>query len=133
MPEPYISGERHPACGVCPARRFALYEFDVAERPSREFPFNQEDGHRYTAEGVPVCVHPAKVLIPPGRYKSDGVTLSAELVLPESVDELENYLRETLHSAAPGLLDLLLEKATSEIPRAFPAVDVTETLRRVLG
>lgn len=133
MVDAFVPYERHPACGVCPARRFPLGEFDVAERPSRDFPFHPEDGHRYTVDGVPVCVHPDKVGIPAARYKSDGISLTADLELPDSADQLADYLREVLHGAAPGVLDVLIEKATSEIVRRFPEVNVTETLRRALN
>lgn len=118
------------ACGICPSRRLALGEFDVAERPSREFPFSPEDGHRYTAEGVPVCVHPEKVGVPAASYKSDGVPLVGELRLPAEVAGLETYLRELVHNAPPGLLDPLVDLAARELSERFPEVDSTAMLRR---
>jgi hypothetical protein len=84
-------------------------------------------------EGVPVCVHPDKVGVPAARYKSDGISIAVELELPEDVSKLDDYLRKLLHSAAPGVLDLLIEKAMTEIPRSFPGVDITATLRRALN
>ncbi|MFR9725729.1 hypothetical protein ACL02R_20535 [Streptomyces sp. MS19] len=133
MNVPYVSGDWHPACGICPARRYPFGGFDVAERPSREFPFSVEDGHRYTADGVPVCVHPDRVGVPAARYRTEGTPLSADLALPDDPDELADFLRDVLHGAAPGLLDVLIEKAASEMARRFPEVSVTETLRRALG
>ncbi|NGO71096.1 hypothetical protein [Streptomyces boncukensis] len=130
MAEAFVRGEEHRACGICPSRRLPLGEFDVAERPSREFPFSSEDGHRYTAEGVPVCVHPEKVGVPAARYKSDRVPLMGELDLPADEAELEMYLRDMVHGAAPGVLESLIEQASREIAQRFPGVDTTAMLRR---
>ncbi|MFF3243252.1 hypothetical protein ACFYWY_05815 [Streptomyces sp. NPDC002870] len=133
MPEAFVTGGEHPSCGICPSRRFPLGEFDVFERPSADCPFNPEDGHRYTSAGVPVCVHPEKVGLPPGRYKTEGVPFAVELRLPDSPAKLDAYLYEVMHSAAPGVLELLIEQATQEIPQAFPEVDVLQVLRRALN
>lgn len=103
------------------------------ERPSHDCPFNPADGHRYTRAGVPVCVHPDKVGIPAGPYKTDEAPLASELELPGDVAELDSYLRGVLHGAAPGVLELLIERAATEIPRAFPDADVVTTLRRALS
>jgi hypothetical protein len=131
--EPFVIGDGHQACGICPGRAHPLGEFDVAERPSRDFPFDPADGHRYTAERVPVCVHPEKIGIPPGRYRTDGIPLSCDLTLPESVDDLERYLRDVVHSAAPATLELLITEAMEQIPLRWPGVDATTALRRALS
>lgn len=133
MAEAFVTGGEHPSCGICPSRRFPLGEFDVVERPSADCPFNPEDGHRYTAAGVPVCVHPEKVGLPPGRYKTEGVPFAVELRLPDSRSQLDAYLYEVMHNAAPGVLELLIEQATQEIPQVFPEVDVLQVLRRALN
>lgn len=105
----------------------------MAERPSREFPFSPADGHRYTAAGVPVCVHPEKVGMPPGSYATDGAPLVPELRLPNDITDLDHYLRGLMHSAAPGVLEQLIDQAVQQIPQAFPEVDVVQVLRRALG
>lgn len=133
MTEAFVRGGEHPSCGICPSRRFPLGEFDVFERPSRDCPFNPADGHRYTAAGVPVCVHPEKVGLPPGRYKTDCQPFTVELKLPDSAAELDAYLHDVMHSAAPGVLELLIEQAAQEIPQVFPEVDVLQALRRALN
>lgn len=132
MADAFVTGGEHPSCGICPSRRFPLGEFDVYERPSAECPFNPNDGHRYTASGVPVCVHPHKVGLPPGRYKTEGTPFEVALNLPDSPADLDSYLHEVMHSAAPGVLELLIDQAQQEIPRAFPEVDVIQALRRAL-
>lgn len=55
---------------MCPSLRFRGGDFDVFERPTSECRFDPVDGFRYTADRVPVCVHPYKVGLPPGRYAS---------------------------------------------------------------
>lgn len=135
MAEAFVSDGNvlHLACGVCPSRRVPVGEFDVHERPTKECPFNPADGHRYSADGTPVCVHPDKVGIPAGRYKSEGVALVAELNLPAEESELVPYLHDVLYGAAPILLDGLIGLAKAEIAENFPDLDVTSTLRRALG
>ncbi|WP_026150088.1 hypothetical protein [Streptomyces prunicolor] len=134
MAEAFVSGDvLHLACGICPSRRFPVGGFDVVERPSAECPFNPVDGHRYAADGTPVCVHPDKVGLPVGRYKSQGEQVTVRLALPADEAELIPYLRDLLYGAAPMLLEDLIEQASAEIPRAFPGVDVLATLRRALS
>ncbi|MFJ8213234.1 hypothetical protein [Streptomyces sp. NPDC096033] len=68
MAEPFITEDSdHPACGICPSLRLPREAFVVYDRPSRECPFNPADGHRYTAEGTPACVHPDKIGQEPDR------------------------------------------------------------------
>ncbi|MEU3182650.1 hypothetical protein ABZ707_00355 [Streptomyces sp. NPDC006923] len=134
MAGPFVNGDvLHRACGICPSRRFAVGEFDVVERPTKECPFNPADGHRYLADGTPVCVHPDKVGLPAARYRSENAPLLVTLRLPADESELIPHLREVLYGAAPMLLDELIGQATREIPRAFPHRDVLATLRRALG
>lgn len=103
------------------------------ERPTKECPFNPADGHRYTADGTPVCVHPDKVGLPAARYKSEGAPLSATLELPAEESEVIPYLRTLLYGAAPVLLESLIEQAGTEIRIKFPNLDVLTTLRRALS
>ncbi|GAA2250091.1 hypothetical protein GCM10010232_42420 [Streptomyces amakusaensis] len=132
MADALVTGGNHRSCGSRPSRRLPLGEFDVFERPSADCPFDPADGHRYTADGVPVCVHPEKVGLPPARYKSDGIPFTAELELPVSPADLDTYLRQVMHGAAPGILELLIEQAVREIPRVHPEVNVIQALRRAL-
>ncbi len=135
MSEPFVRGDDHDACGVCPARRYSPGDFDVHERPSRDAPFDPADAHRYTADRVPVCVHPERVGLPAGRYKSDGapVPFVTELVLPADAADLDQCLRHAFHNAAPGLTQALIDQAVRDVPAAFPDVDLFAALRRALG
>ncbi|MFJ9818789.1 hypothetical protein ACIRU3_26760 [Streptomyces sp. NPDC101151] len=134
MAEAFVSGDAlHLACGICPSRRFPVGEFDVFERPTKDCPFDPADGHRYTADGVPVCVHPEKVGLPAGRYKSENAPLAVEVHLPAEQAQVIPYLRELLYGAAPVLLEDLIEQASAEIRRMFPDLDPLTTLRRALS
>lgn len=68
---PFINPDREdlkwPVCGICPATRYPREQFVVYSAPSWECPFHLENGHRYTHEGVPACVHPGKVGLEPDR------------------------------------------------------------------
>ncbi|WP_330335817.1 hypothetical protein OHS33_39480 (plasmid) [Streptomyces sp. NBC_00536] len=66
-PTPFVTNPDHLSCGICPALRLPREAFVVFDRPSRECPFNPADGHRYTADGTPACVHPHKVGLAPDR------------------------------------------------------------------
>ncbi|MGW2515048.1 hypothetical protein ACWC0A_37905 [Streptomyces scopuliridis] len=127
------SDAHHLACGICPSRALAVGQFDVYERPTKECPFNPDDGHRYAVDGTPVCVHPDKVGLPPGLYKSENAPVAIELELPSDAAELVPYLRDVLHGAAPVLLEDLIEQASAKIRCRFPAVDPLTTLRRALN
>ncbi|MDH6115054.1 hypothetical protein P3T36_007343 [Kitasatospora sp. MAP12-15] len=81
--EPFVDDDSdHDVCWFCPSLRFPAGGFDVFEQPSRECPFDPADGFRYTAARVPVCVHPYKVGLPPGRYGSDGEPVPARALRP---------------------------------------------------
>jgi hypothetical protein len=133
MPQPFLVGDGHQACGICPGRRLPFGAFDVAERPSKDCPFDPVDGHRYTAARVPVCVHPEKVGVPTAPYCTDGVPLACDLELPDGVAELDRHLHAAVHAAAPGTLDVLITRAIDEIPRRYHGVDATTALRRALS
>lgn len=59
--------------------------------------------------------------------------MTKKVELPGTEAELVPYLHELLYGAAPVLLEDLIDQAYAEIPRAFPDVDVVETLRRALS
>ncbi|GAA2272472.1 hypothetical protein GCM10010430_68050 [Kitasatospora cystarginea] len=75
---PFIEEDSgYDVCWFCPSLRFPAGGFDVYERPTLECPFDPADGFRYAAGRVPVCVHPYKVGLPPGRYASAGEPVPA--------------------------------------------------------
>ncbi|MDH6137753.1 hypothetical protein P3T37_007186 [Kitasatospora sp. MAA4] len=86
--EPFVGEEsEHEVCWFCPSVRLPAGGFDVFERPTRECAFDPADGFRYTVVGrVPVCVHPGKVGLPPGRYASEGRPMPAREPRPVVVE-----------------------------------------------
>ncbi|WLQ37935.1 hypothetical protein P8A18_32825 [Streptomyces castrisilvae] len=66
---PFIDPDSdYPCCWFCPALRFPRTGFLVADRPSRDWPFDAADGYRYTVDTrTPVCVHPGRVGLEPER------------------------------------------------------------------
>lgn len=61
-------------CSVCPAQTLGPGAFDVQPRPFHGQSF--VDGMRIDgASGVPTCVHPFRVGLPPGAYASAGEPL----------------------------------------------------------
>ncbi|MFI1736786.1 hypothetical protein [Streptomyces sioyaensis] len=134
MPEPFVNGDvHHSACGICPSRFHAVGEFDVFERPTSECPFSKADGHRYLSDGTPVCVHPEKVGLPAGRYKSVGVPLTVELDLPPDPSAVVPYLHDLLYGSAPVLLDDLISQAQQQIRQRFPELDPITVMRQALS
>ncbi len=134
MSEPFVNGDvHHRACGICPSRFHAVGDFDVFERPTPECLFNRTDGHRYLKDGTPVCVHPGKVGLPAGRYKSENAPLTVGLDLPPDPSEVVPYLREVLWNAAPVLLDDLITQAQKQMVERFPEMDPLTVMRRALG
>ncbi|QCX75477.1 hypothetical protein C9F11_08940 [Streptomyces sp. YIM 121038] len=75
---PFVTDPDHPACGICPSKRLPRDRFVVYDRPTREAPFNQDDGFRYTKEGTPACVHPDKVGLEPDRIAPPPESLKVE-------------------------------------------------------
>jgi hypothetical protein len=66
MEGPYIDPDGdHRCCGICPALRLPRTDFVVFDRPSKDCPFDTQDGHRYTSDRMPACVHPDKVGLEP--------------------------------------------------------------------
>lgn len=65
-----------------------------------------------------VCVHPEKVGLPAGAYKSENAPLTVELNLPPDPSELGPYLHDVLYGAAPAPVEHLLAQASDKIRRS---------------
>jgi hypothetical protein len=73
-----MTGQYRPSayCRACPIRRFRVGSFDVEDRPKSSTRFDPKTGSRTIPEsGVPVCVHPHRIGLPPGAYASAGAPL----------------------------------------------------------
>ncbi|WP_257585185.1 MULTISPECIES: hypothetical protein [unclassified Streptomyces] len=122
-----------PVCGVCPSLRLPGGRFDVFERPSRDCPFDPATGHRFTAAGVPVCVHPDRVGLPAAPYATDGLPLPWQTPPPVEADEVPAWVRAALDAAPPEACADLIRQATEILLASDPDTDVTAVLRAALS
>ncbi|AJE40514.1 hypothetical protein [Streptomyces nodosus] len=122
-----------PVCGVCPSLRHPGGKFDVVERPSRDCPYDPATGHRFTAAGIPVCVHPERVGLPAAPYAGEGLRLPWETPPPSEADEVPAWLRQVLTAAPPDACDEVIRQATQILLAADLDADVTAVLRAALG
>lgn len=135
------------SCVVCPARRLEPGQFDVIDAPARDYRLNRELGYRADKERNPVCVHPYRIGIQPGRYASGDLPLpdpaapapqpgAAALELPEDIedlDALDAWLIAVLRTAPDETLREDIDRAQEAAGQQFAPDAVTEALRRVLG
>lgn len=120
-------------CGICPSLRLAGGTFDVAARPSRDCPFDPKTGQRFTAAGVPVCVHPERVGLPAAPYATNGLALPWETPPPAEADGVPAWVRATLDAAPPEVCDDVIQQATELLLASDPDTDITAVLRAALS
>lgn len=130
--EPFARDGR-PVCGVCPSLRLPGGRFDVVERPSRDCPFDPKTGHRFTATGVPVCVHPDRVGLSAAPYATDSLPLPWETPPPVEADGVPGWVRAALDAAPPEAADDVIRQATEILRASDPGMDITAVLRAALG
>ncbi|MFF4146649.1 hypothetical protein ACFY0A_36130 [Streptomyces sp. NPDC001698] len=82
-------------------------------------------GHRFTAAGVPVCVHPERVGLPAAPYASDGLPLPWETPPPAEAGEVPARVRQVLTAAPPEACDKVIQQATE----ILHAADATPAAR----
>ncbi|WP_037912160.1 hypothetical protein [Actinacidiphila yeochonensis] len=128
---PFADGTERPVCGVCPSTRLPGGAFDVHPRPSPESRF--ANGMRRTPSGVPVCVHPQRVGLPPAAYASAAAPLPWRTPPPPEPAALTAWLRQALTSAPPDACDEVLAQAAAALRAAHPTADVTAALRAALS
>ncbi len=132
-----MSWPNEDVCDVCPAHVFGPGEFDVIERPSQGSEYHPAFGYRKDrATGVAVCVHPLKVGLPPGCYKSAGAPLPPDdLVMspPDDAAALGLWLRQVIHGSDPVRLASTLREAEAAATEKFSPEQVIEALREALA
>lgn len=58
-------------CAVCPSQDVPVGGYDVIDGPSTAYPFDRATGRRvHIGTAAPVCVHPHRVGLAPGSYRS---------------------------------------------------------------
>lgn len=90
-------------------------------------------GHRFTAAGVPVCVHPDRVGLPAAPYATEGLPLPWETPPPVEAGEVPAWVRAALDAAPPEACADLIRQATELLLASDPGTDVTAVLRAALG
>lgn len=115
------------------------------------------------ASGVPTCVHPFRVGLPPGAYASAGEPLPSlcepaeqgrqpiggldwpgvprevfiptdeQLVLPEDAEDLEAWLIAMLRTAGHNEMASALDQAEAIASQRFSGEQIVTALRRVLA
>jgi hypothetical protein len=130
---------------MCPGQVLGPGAFDVADRPGPDSRYDPQLGHRIDRmTGTPVCVHPYRVGLPPGRYASAAQPLPsssvpvpeptpAALELPDDVVDLEGWLVAVLKTADPSRMASALHRAEAAAAAKFPVQDVVVAMRRVLA
>jgi hypothetical protein len=116
--------------------------FDVADQPSRSRRLDPALGYRVDVmTQTPVCVHPFRVGIPPGRYASADEPLvfrasapdPAQLVTPQNPEDLEAWIVATLGTVGSDAMDSALERVESIASQQFAPHVVLAALRRALS
>jgi hypothetical protein len=131
-------------CAVCPAQLLGPGAFDVLARPGPGSAYRAELGWRADPAGVPVCVHPYRVGMPVGAYKSAGVPVPdlnspapaptpEALELPEWLEDLEGWLVAVLRSVPPERMFGAVARAEREAAEQFSPRDVVKAMRRVMS
>ncbi|MET7425987.1 hypothetical protein [Dactylosporangium sp. NPDC005555] len=133
---------RDETCVACPGQRLPMGAFDVAPRPSPAIPFSAALGYRVTADtGVPTCVHPFRVCVPPGAYFSSGVPLPPvgsappppdDPELPPDATLLEAWLLAVVRGAPAVGLGVALARAEALAATRFSPAEILVAMRRVL-
>jgi hypothetical protein len=129
---------------VCPAQVLGPGGFDVVGRPHRRYAYRPGRNSRVdVTTGVPVCVHPYRVGMPPGRYASAGTPLPeldgpppappADPDLPEELVDLEGWLVAVLRRTPSEQMFTAVARVERVASQRFPPGEVVAALRRVLS
>ena len=131
-------------CAVCPAQLLGPGAFDVLARPGPRFAYRPDLGWRADPDGVPVCVHPYRVGMAVGEYKSAGAPVPdldspapaptlETLELPQRLEDLEGWLVAMLRSVPQERMFGAVARAEREAGTRFAARDVVTAMRTVMS
>ena len=127
---------RVDTCSACPAQLLPTGQFDVLDRPEPASRYDPTAGYRVnTTTGLPECVHPARVQLPPCRYASNGEPPPAakQPPLPDDVVDLASWFGAAIRATAAESRAIVLANAATAARERFPANDVLAAMRRALS
>lgn len=127
---------RLDTCPACPARTLPAGLFDVLDRPGPASRYDPTAGYRIDATtGLPECVHPSRVGLPPCRYASNHEPLPTptQPQPPDDVADLEKWFIAVIRAAPAESRDTVLADAQTTARQRFPAGDVLNAMRRALS
>lgn len=128
-------------CAVCPGNVHGPGHFDVADGVASNSRYDTSTGYRRdTTTGTPVCVHPEKIGIPPGRYASAGEpfpttepTPEPPGQIPEDPLKLTGWMTAVVRYATADELTSALAQAEAAASAKFEPDVVLVALRAALG
>jgi len=123
-------------CSACPAQLLPTGQFDVLDRPGPASRYDPTAGYRVnTTTGLPECVHPSRVQLPPCRYASNGEPPPAPAPPdpPEDVAELASWFATAIRATSADSRAVVLADAATAARRRFPPSAVLTAMRRALS
>jgi len=133
-----IARPQPPLPYFVPSLTLAKGAFDVAASPRRSIRYCVEEGYNVDECGVPTCVHPEKVGLPPGKYiGSNGDSIDdvdgSVVERPRGrLAELEQLIAGLALNTDPALLEDILADVEDAALARFPQEEVVEAFRRAL-
>jgi hypothetical protein len=131
---------RLDTCPACPAQTLPVGEFDVLDRPGPASRYDPTAGYRtHTTTGLPECVHPARVRLPPCLYASNHEALPDPARPeppprpPEDATDLEAWFGAAIRAAPAESRAAVLADLETAARQRFPAAEVLNALRRALS
>jgi hypothetical protein len=127
---------RLDTCQACPAQSLEAGLFDVLDRPEAASRYDPTAGYRiHMTTGLPECVHPSRVGLPPCRYASNHEPLPepAQPQPPNAIADLETWFAAVIRAAPAESRATLLADAETAARQRFPADDVLHAMRRALA
>jgi len=123
-------------CAACPAQLLPAGRFDVLDRPGPASRYDPTAGYRVNpTTGLPECVHPSRVRLPPCRYASNGEPPPAPAPPepPADVAGLESWFAAAIRATAAESRAASLADAAAAAGRRFPQSAVLSAMRRALS
>ncbi|MFI5889747.1 hypothetical protein ACIA5D_06460 [Actinoplanes sp. NPDC051513] len=129
---------RLDTCPACPAKTLEVGEFDVLDRPGPASRYDPTAGYRTNVTtGLPECVHPSRVRLPPCLYASNHEPPPGPAEhpppAPDDLADLAAWFGAAIRAAPAESRAAALADAELTARCRFPADDVLTAMRRALS